>query len=349
MRLDRDMIFASDNWAGASQPVMEALARHNEVPVPAYGADPVSERLTDTFRNLFDTDLTVLFTATGTAANALAMAACARPGGLIFSSDTAHLYCDEWGASEFFTHGMKVVPISTDDGRMSAPDLASKLDAYPDGGRFGTPVSMSLTQATECGTLYTADDVRGLTEVAKSRNLMCHMDGARFANALAHMNLSPADITWKAGIDVLSFGATKNGCWCAEALIVFNPDALRDLDTHRARAGHVFSKSRFVAAQLEGYLADGHWLDLARHANAAAYRLATGLSKAGIRLAWTPQANEVFPVLPDALGPRLGAQGAVFYDWSRDGCAPGEGIARLVTNFRTTDDEIDRFVGLIAD
>ncbi|WP_349358287.1 beta-eliminating lyase-related protein [Stappia sp.] len=341
------MMFASDNWSGASDAVMDALARHNAGFAPAYGADPVTERVSARFADLFDTDVTVLYTATGTAANALAMAACARPGGLIFASDVAHLHCDEWGAAEFYTHGMKIVPVAAEGGRMRPEDLSAALARTPDGGRFGTPTALSLTQATECGTLYTVDEVRALTDVARARGLVCHMDGARFANALATLDVAPADITWKAGIDVLSFGGTKNGCWCAEALVVFSDGALRDLATHRARAGHVFSKSRFVSAQFEGYLDDDHWLDLARHANAAAQRLAQGLTEAGVRIAWPVQANEVFPVLSRGRIDALKAHGVLFHEWSTQGCGPDEAIVRLVTSFRTTGDEVDAFLAAL--
>lgn len=339
------MEFSSDNWAGASQPVMDALCRHNEGMAPAYGADAVTETVTARFREVFETDVEVLFTATGTAANALAMAACSRPGGLVFCSDVAHLHCDEWGAAEFYSHGMKLMPVVARQGKITAEDLAATLAACPEGSRLGRTVALSLTQASECGTVYRPEEIAALTAVARQRDMLCHMDGARFANALVHLGVTPAEMTWKAGIDVLSFGGTKNGCWCAEALVVFRPEKLRDLAEHRARAGHVFSKSRFVAAQFDGYLVDGHWLDLARHANGAAARLAKGIAASGAaRLAWEPEANEVFAIFSKAQIARLQVAGARFHEWSKDGCGPDEAMVRLVTSFRTDDAEVDSFL-----
>lgn len=338
------MIFASDNWAGASQPVIDAMIRHNTGSAPAYGTDPLTERVTSRFRDIFEHDVTVLFTATGTGANALAMAGCARPAGLVMTSTTAHIHCDEWGATEFFSHGMKMVPVATAKGKISAGDLATEIGKYPEGSRFGVPVALSLTQASECGTVYTPAEVAALTEAAKARGMVCHMDGARFANALVHLGCTPAETTWKAGIDILSFGATKNGCWCAEAMVVFNPDRLRDLATLRARAGHLFSKSRFVAAQFDGYFEGGHWLDLARHANEMARRLSEGLVAAGHGLAYPTEANEVFPLLDLATIARLREAGAAFYEWPEAGEGEGRVAVRLVTSFATPEADVDRFV-----
>ncbi|WP_029059459.1 threonine aldolase family protein [Stappia stellulata] len=342
------MNFSSDNWAGASQPVMDALTRHNHGFAPAYGTDPLTDRITQRFRDLFETDVSVYFTATGTAANALSMAACARPGGLILASETAHLHCDEWGAAEFYTHGMKIVPLSAPEGRIAPEAVSEALERFGQASRFGAPAAMSLTQATECGMVYSPAEVAALTEQAHARGLVCHMDGARFANALVHLGASPAEMTWKAGIDVLSFGGTKNGCWCAEAIVVFNPEALPHLATHRARAGHLFSKSRFVAAQFDGYFEGDHWLDLAGRANGAAARLARGIDESGrARVAWSTQANEVFAVLTKAQIEKLRGEGALFHEWSREGCAADEHVVRLVASFATTDDEVDRFISLL--
>ncbi|SDU36035.1 low specificity L-threonine aldolase [Stappia sp. ES.058] len=342
------MNFSSDNWAGASQPVMDALTRHNHGSAPAYGADPLTDRITQRFRDIFETDVSVLFTATGTAANALSMAACARPGGLVLASETAHLHCDEWGSAEFYTHGMKILPLATTAGRIAPDAVAEALAKYREGSRFGVPAALSLTQATECGTVYSPGEVAALTARARENGLVCHMDGARFANALVHLGATPAELTWKAGIDVLSFGATKNGCWCAEAMVVFNPQSLPHLAIHRARAGHLFSKSRFVAAQFDGYFEGDHWLDLARSANGAAARLAEGIGQGGrARVAWPVQANEVFAVLTQAQIAKLRGEGAKFYEWSREGCEDDEHVVRLVASFETTAEEVDRFVALL--
>ena len=286
--------------------------------------------------------------ATVYAANALSMAACARPGGLVLTSETAHVYCDEWGAAEFFTHGMKMVPLPTVAGKITPDGVAGVLDANPEGSRFGRPVALSLTQASECGTVYTPEEVRALTGIAASRDLVCHMDGARFANALVSLGATPAEVTWKAGIDVLSFGGTKNGCWCAEAVVVFNPDRLPDLVTHRSRSGHLFSKSRFVAAQFDGYLANDHWRELATHANAMATRLGEGLAAAGHRLAYPVEANEVFPVLDLATIARLREAGAAFYEWPEVEAGEDTSCVRLVTSFATKSEEVARFLEIAA-
>ncbi|MAA98858.1 MAG: low specificity L-threonine aldolase [Stappia sp.] len=342
------MIFASDNWAGASQPVMDALAANNTDFAAAYGRDPLTDRVTERLGEMFERPVEVYFTATGTAANALSMAACARPGGLVLTSETAHVYCDEWGAAEFFTHGMKMVPLPTVAGKITPDGVAGVLDANPEGSRFGRPVALSLTQASECGTVYTPEEVRALTGIAASRDLVCHMDGARFANALVSLGATPAEVTWKAGIDVLSFGGTKNGCWCAEAVVVFNPDRLPDLVTHRSRSGHLFSKSRFVAAQFDGYLANDHWRELATHANAMATRLGEGLAAAGHRLAYPVEANEVFPVLDLATIARLREAGAAFYEWPEVEAGEDTSCVRLVTSFATKSEEVARFLEIAA-
>ena len=169
--LDRIMNFSSDNCAGASQPVMDALSRHNHGFAPAYGTDPLTDRVTKRFRDIFETDVSVLFTATGTAANALSMAACARPGGLILASETAHLHCDEWGSAEFYSHGMKIVPLVTSAGRIAPDAVAGALERFQEGSRFGAPTALSLTQATECGTVYSPEEVAALTEPARARGL----------------------------------------------------------------------------------------------------------------------------------------------------------------------------------
>jgi threonine aldolase len=342
------MNFASDNWAGATPEVMAALARHNAGFSTAYGGDAVTAAVKRRFSEVFEREVEVFFTATGTASNALSMAACARPGGLILCSADAHLRNDEYGASEFFTGGMKPVTVPSRLGKMTPAAFEAVLARYPEGNRTGRPVVLSITDATEAGTVYTPEEVAGLASIARQHGMKVHMDGARFANAVAALGVSPASLTWRAGIDLMSLGGTKNGCWAAEAIVVFEPGRFPDLDVIKSRAGHTFSKARFVAAQFEAYLADDNWLKTARHANDMARRLADGVARKA-RLGWTPEANEVFPVLPRPTVERLRGAGAVFHPWPSDEVETGadEETLRLVTSWATRPEEVEAFLALL--
>lgn len=211
-------------------------------------------------------------------------------------------------------------------------------------------MAVTLTQATESGTVYSLAEIEAIAAIAKSHKLPLHMDGARFANALVSLDVMPAEMTWKRGVDLLSFGGTKNGCWCAEALILFDLSKAHDMHFLRKRSAQLFSKSRFIAAQFDAYLAGDLWLDLARHSNTMARRLAEGISASPeSRLAWAPDANEVFVILKNSAATRLKQQGAVFYDWPvphhlAGSLAEDEGLYRLVTSFATQAEDVDRFV-----
>jgi len=349
------MNFSSDNWAGATAPVMAALARHSTGLAPAYGSDPLTESVTARFSEIFETDVSVFFVGTGTAANSLALAAFAKPGGAIFCHPDAHIQVDECGCPEFMTSGGKLVPVPGADGKFTAEALQEAMSAFPDGVvHHGQVASVSITQSTECGTVYTLDDIARIKSVALERDVALHMDGARFANALVSLGATPAEMTWKAGVDVLSFGATKNGCWCAEAVVFFNPEQARGFEYFRKRGGHLFSKSRFAAAQFEGYFEEDAWLGTAAHANEMAQRLADGIRLAGGRTAWPVEANEVFPILRRDLVERLRDGGAAFYEWPAKGLdlsvAPSadEVCLRLVTNFATSEDDVDVFLNLLG-
>ena len=344
------MQFASDNWAGAAPEIITALSRLDPGFAPAYGNDALSEEVRQAFSALFETEVEVLFTATGTASNSLGLAGLSRPGGLIFATREAHIHMDEVGATEFQSGGMKIITLAESFGKMLPETLAAALPRYPDGGRFGQPVALSLTNQTELGTVYSPAEVKALTDLAKTRGLAVHLDGARFGNAVAATGASPADLTWRSGVDFMSFGGTKNGCWAAEAIISFTPGVLKDMGPRRLRAGHVFSKSRFVAAQFLAYLENGNWLRYAGHANAMADRLRAALraSKAA-RLGWESRGNEVFPVLKATDATRLRAAGATLYDWPAPALAiaADEVVVRLVTSWATTPDDVDRFLGLL--
>lgn len=326
---------------------MAALARHNTGLVPAYGSDPLTESVTAEFCKIFEKDVSVFFVGTGSVANALALAAYARPGAVYFAHQDAHLQVDECGCPELHTGGGKIIPVPGAGGKIDPAALSAAFDRVPDGVvHHGQAAGVSITQSTECGTVYSINEIREIAELARSRYLPLHMDGARFANALAHLGATPAEMTWKAGVDVLSFGGTKNGCWCAEAVVFFDTAKAKNFGYLRKRAGHLFSKSRFIGAQFEGYFSEAAWLETARHANAMASRLRSGLAEKGIRTAWPVEANEVFPVLTAGQIERLRQKGAVFYEWAFGDpeLNDGETVVRLVTSFATTEEDVDRFI-----
>jgi threonine aldolase len=347
------MNFASDNWTGASDRVAAALVGAAGGHAPAYGSDPQTLAVTQALSRLFEREVAVYFVATGTAANALALAQLSRPSGVVFCHVGAHIRVDEAGAPEFLSGG-RLHGIQGDSGRIVPADLAKALSIYPASAVFhGQPMAVSVSQLTEAGTAYSAAEISAIAKVAHDAGLPLHMDGARFANAVAGLGVHPADITWRAGVDILSFGGSKNGCFAAEAVVFFNPEQAKGFEFHRKRAGHLFSKSRFMAAQFEAYLADDHWLELARHANAMATRLADGITRSpGGRLAVQPDGNQVFAMLPRAVDARLRSHGAIYYEWPGDlgaePAAPDEVVVRLVTSFRTETAEVDRFVGLLT-
>jgi threonine aldolase len=336
--------FRSDNVAGVSPAIMAALERANSGSDSSYGGDAVTARLTARLRELFETDCAVFPVATGTAANALALASAAPPYGLIYCHHEAHIANDECGAPEFFTGGARLVGLEGDHAKINAAALAAAVAAAGVGEQHHMqPAAVSISQASERGAVYGVDDVAALGDVARRHNLVLHMDGARFANAVAALECSPAAASWKAGVDVLSFGATKNGAMAAEAVIFFRPDLARDALFRRKRGGHLLSKMRFLSAQLEAYVTGDLWLANARHANAMARRLADGLARLpGARLADPAQANEVFVYLPDAMARALEGEGAKFHRWGMDG------LVRLVTSFATEAASVDGFLAAAA-
>lgn len=346
------MNFASDNVVGASTQVLDALVRANKGVEPAYGADAITARVEARFREVFERrDLAVFPVATGTAANALALAAVVPPFGLCLCHESAHIIEEECGAPEFFTHGAKLVGLPGYGGKLDPDRLERTLDGLHPNPKQMPPSAVSISQATEAGLVYAPSEVADLAGIAHPRGLTLHMDGARFANALVWSGASPAEMTWKSGVDLLSFGATKNGCFAAEAVLVFEPELAATLAYRRKRAGHLLSKARFIAAQLEAYLAEDHWLANAARANVMAARLANGLSTVkGVRFAWPVEANEVFAIMPTGLDERLRAAGAIYHSWSAGSLAPGEAISadevlvRLVTSFATNEELVDAFV-----
>jgi threonine aldolase len=348
------MNFASDNASGASPRVLAALLAANDGAAMPYGADPWTARAEAALSEVFERDCAVFLVPTGTAANALALGALCPPWGAIFCHHDAHVNDDECGAPEFFTAGAKLVGLPGARGKLSAAVVADALRAYPRGViKQVQPSALTLTQATESGTLYSIAEIAELAALAHGAGVGVHMDGARFANALVALNVTPAEMSWKAGVDVVSFGATKNGTLCCEAVLFFDKSKAADFIFRRKRAGHTLSKGRLLGAQMIAYLEDGHWLDLARHSNAMAKRLADGLrSIPGVRVPLGCEANEVFVIVTRAIDVALRASDARYYDWGSRGLEGVDRLAadelqlRLVTAFTTSEREVDHFLGV---
>ncbi len=346
------MIFASDNTAPAHPDIMAAVAKANAGYAMPYGADPWMDEVRSEIRRQFEApEAAVYLVATGTAANALALACLCPPWAAIYCHRNSHVEEDECGAPEFYTGGAKLVLVDGDHARMTPAGLARVLDFSARAGVHNVQKGMlTLTNATENGTVYSAAQVAELAGVARAHGLPVHMDGARFANALATAGCTPAEMTWRAGVDVLSFGGTKNGCLGVEAVVLFDPARAWEFELRRKRGGHLFSKHRYLSAQMAAYLRDGLWLTLARQANAAARHLAQGLAATpGASLVHPTEANAVFAAWPRAGHHRAQGGGAQYYLWPGNQTLEGPGdevlAARLVCSWCTTDADI---AGLLA-
>lgn len=341
------MFFASDNGSGAAPEIMAALARANEGYARSYGADPIMARVKTLLRETFEApEAEVYLVATGTAANALSIALLSPPWTAVFAHAEAHAAMDECGAPEFFSGGAKMIPVAGAHGKMTPATLSDALSRVGEGGVHGVQRGMlSLTNLTEAGTAYTPAEIAELTALAKARGLPCHLDGARFANALVATGATPAEMTWKAGIDVLSFGGTKNGCMGVEAVVLFDPAKAWEFELRRKRAGHLFSKHRYLSAQMEAYLTDDLWLRLAAQANRMGQSLAAGLATIpGVSLMHDAPANMLFPTWPQGTNARAAARGAIYYPMP----AP-EGLesGRLVASWSTTQAEVDALLAAL--
>ena len=336
--------FTSDNISSACPEVMEALAKANEANSPSYAEDPWTRDLAVRLGEIFETPVTVFPVTTGTAANALALSTLTPAFGKIFCHELAHINTDECGAPELFTGGAKLIDMPGANGRITAQALEETI--YGAGNvHHAQPASVSITQACESGTVYSIEEIEAIAAVAHSHNLSMHMDGARFANALATLGVTPAQMTWQAGIDVLSFGGTKNGCLAAEAVVFFKPELVGDFAFLQKRAGQLLSKSRFISSQFAGYLADDVWMRNARQANLMAQRLSKGLADLpGLELAYPTQSNEVFVVMSAALIDRLSATGLVINDEELDGKA-----VRFVAAWNTTESEVDALLAVLSE
>ena len=331
------MRFFSDNAAPVCPQVLDALIGANRGD-NAYDGDILSRSLDEAFSALFETPVAALWVSTGTAANALALAALCPPHGSIVAHADAHIQNDECGAPEFYTHGAKLLLAGGEGAKLTPQSVVDLLDATRTDVHQAQPAAVSITNATEYGRVYTAAEVAALGDLARARGLGLHMDGARFANAVAHLGCRPADLSWRAGVDALSFGFVKNGGMSAEALIFFRPELAAATRYRRKRAGHLLSKGRYLAAQLLALLKDDLWLANARAANGAAAKLAAA---AGGRLIHPVEANELFLRVSAEEAARLRAAGFEFYDW-------GPGEARFVTSWNQPSEEVDALAAAIA-
>ena len=325
--------FKSDNTAPASPEILQALSAANDGYATGYGDDALTARLDSVLGSFFGCPVRAFPVATGTAANSLALATVVPPWGNIYCHHEAHVIRDECGAPEFMTGGARLTLLSGADGKFSAETLTAALKSNPPSVHTMQPAAITLTQATELGTSWRDNEIAAVTAVAHAANLSVHMDGARFANAVSFLRCEPADITWRAGVDVLSFGATKNGALAAEAVVFFNRSLVRDFELRRKRAAHLFSKMRFLSAQLLAYVETGVWKRNADRANALAQRIAIA---AGQTLLHPVEANELFlRVGPEAIA-QLRAQGFQFYDWGRE----DSGALRLVVSWDQPDEDV---------
>jgi len=310
------MIFGSDNWSGAAPEISEALLRHSQGLSEAYGISDLDKTVEQKFNQIFETECAVYFVGTGTAANSIAMA---------------------------------------DNCKINAAALSKSAQEYSqEFNHLGQPTMLTITQTTEGGTIYSLDEISELSKIAKANNIPMHMDGARFANALVELDCTPAEMTWKNGVDMVSFGATKNGCWCAEALVVFN----RELNSHfqfiRKRSGHLFSKTRFISAQFEAYFENNLWLNLAKHSNAMGAQLANVIRGSNhVRLAWPSQSNQVFFIAKKEKAKTWLELGARFHAFPtpkgmEQEVADNEQVYRLVASFITQQDNVDQLAEIIS-
>jgi len=331
------MRFFSDNAASVCPEVMAALTSAN-IADTAYDGDALSKRLDGAFSDLFGTSVAALWVSSGTAANALALAAMVQGHQAVICHEDAHIQADECGAPEFYTGGAKLMLAKGAGAKLDPAGIGAFADSIRSDVHQAQPAAISITNATEYGLVYTPDEVAAIGDLAKARGLGLHMDGARFANAVAALGCAPADLSWRAGVDSLSFGFIKNGGMAAEALIFFRPELAQATRYRRKRAGHLLSKGRFAAAQILAMLENDVWLRNARGANAAAAHIANA---ARTRLLYEVEANEIFVRLTPAEAAALRAQGFEFYDWT-------PGVVRLVCSWDQPSAEVDALARAIA-
>ncbi len=341
-----ELNFRSDNETPAAPAIMEAIEKANRGAAHAYAEDNWSLRLNEAFSERFETDVCVIPMATGTVCNAIALASICPPWGSVYCHRSAHVYCDESGAPEFFGNGLRLVPIDGADGKLPHRPLDKAIRTSAGHGVHSyEPSAVSITQSTESGTVYQASEIANICEVAKAHGLPVHLDGARFANAVASTGSTPAELTWRAGVSLMSFGASKNGCIAAEALLLFDNHERREhIERLRKRSGHLLSKMRYVSAQLLAALEDDLWLHLATHANRQAAKFADAVGNhAGAELEFPVEANEVFVRWTPAGFTTLEEAGVEFLMW------PGrDDLARFVFGHSTDERATDKLCKILG-
>jgi threonine aldolase len=332
--------FLSDNTGTAAPEILAALSAANHGLVTAYGNDPWTRRLDDCLSACFGAPVRAFPVATGTAANSLSLATLTPSYGVIFAHEEAHIANDECGAPGFFSGGAQLSLLQGQDGKVTPAALAAALEAHPASVHTTQPAVLALSQATELGTTYRPDELGALCQLAHERGLKVQMDGARFANAVAFLECHPGDLTWRAGVDVMSFGATKNGALTAEAVVFFDTSAIRDFELRRKQSGHLLSKSRYVAAQLLAYVESGLWLRNGRRTNDWARTIGRS---AGALLMHPVEANEIFLALGAERKRVLRQAGFEFYDWN----AASTGEARFVVSWDQREEEVLALCGAL--
>ncbi len=343
------MFFASDNSGPVHPQIMKRVMDANTGYAMPYGNDAIMDEVRDAIRTTFEApEAAVYLVTTGTAANSLALACYTQSFQTIFCAQHSHIEEDECNAPELYTGGAKLTLIPTDD-KMHPDDLAAAIARRPANSNVHMAQAgpVSITQVTEFGAVHTLEELRALTAVAKAADLPVHLDGARFANALVALGCSAAEMTWKSGVDVVSFGGTKNGCMGVEAVIFFDPKKAWEFELRRKRGAHLASKHRYLSAQMAGYLQDDLWQDMARSANAACARLTKGLIAAGAEMIHTPEANMIFTRFPRNVHQKLHADGAKYYVLDgdvADGPADENLGARLVCDWSMSDALVDQFL-----
>lgn len=349
------MNFASDNVYGIHPKIFAAIDAANKGTTSSYGYDDYSKRAEEKLSEVFGKEVRAFLVTTGTAANGLALSALTPSYGAVLTHAEAHASVDECNSPEMFTGGAKIIGLHGVEGKVTPASIEKTLKGFIRGEHDPKPAALSITNSTELGRVYTPAEIKALSAVVKARKMKFHTDGARFANAVAALDVAPAEITWKSGIDVMSFGGTKNGGMLLEAVVFFDTALAEDFMYRRMRGGQLVSKSRFLGAQMLAYLEDNLWLDNARQANKLANRLAEGLKVSNrIRIPLPTDANEIFAVIPRTLHDKLQAAGVQYFDWMPDTLGPGgikddEIFVRFVLSYATPPQDVERFIGLMKE
>lgn len=344
------MNFASDNVYGVDPRIMQAMVDANTGTDVSYCHDDGSKAAEARLSQIFEKEVKAFLVVNGTGANSLALSAMCPPFGGVLCHETAHINTDECNAPELFTGGAKLITLSGDNAKIAPSTITNKLKQFVHGEHGARPSALSITNATELGTVYSPAEIKALANTVKPSGMKIHMDGARFANALVGLGCTPAELTWKAGVDVLSFGGTKNGGMLLEAVVFFDTSLAGDFLYRRKRAGQLISKSRYISAQMLAYLHDDVWLPNARRANGLAQTLAEGMQHSNrIRLSNPVQANEVFAIMSRGMFNALQEKGAYFYEWPVDGLSADEVHCRFVLSFATPEKDVEQFLQTMQD